>query len=599
MVFSYRWWMTISFIVFLNIHSANAQITFHASYGGENWEIGNSVQQCADEGFIVTGYTSSNEMFDFNMYLLKTDANGEPIWSKAFGGAGEETGNSVKQCVDNGFIVAGRTTSHGSTLAETYLVRTDPNGDLMWAKTFGGIGEGRSVQQCADNGFIVAGRISSIASDSSDVNLIRTDADGELLWAKTYGGTDDDQAYSVQQCSDGGFIITGYTLSYGAGNEDVYLIRTDPAGDLMWTRTFGGTEFDIGKSVQQTPDGGFIITGYTTSFGSGFYDVFLIQTDANGDLMWAKTYGGDGFDIGHSVQQCTEGGFIVCGYTGSFSSDGKIYLLKINPAGELMWSKTYGETSWDEGFSVQQCADGGFIVSGITSPFSGEKLALIKTDASGNTRCDTNEVITIVQNAAMLVGSGGTVSTSGVLTSIIAEENDAESSKCIQCDIVTAFGYSDSALFVHFYDSSTQTVNSWDWDFGDSTTSTLQNPTHVYSSAGTYNVCLEIFGACFELSRGCKLITVSSDFQLPSDSIKIFPNPNNGLYTLDLVLNIKSDLLINVYRISGQLIFSEKINDIDGAYSRQIDLSDQYRGIYYAQVITVRGVLTAKIVIQY
>jgi TolB-like protein len=165
-------------------------------------------------------------------------------------------------------------------------VKTDANGNIQWAKTYGGTGwdEAYSVQQTSDGGYIVAGETYSFGAGYRDIFLIKTDANGNIQWAKTYGGTDDDWAYSVQQTSDGGYIVAGWTESFGADSTDVFLIKTDANGNIIWAKTYGGTLRDVASSVQQTSDGGYIVAGYTRSFGAVFNDLFLIKTDANGNI---------------------------------------------------------------------------------------------------------------------------------------------------------------------------------------------------------------------------------------------------------------------------------------------------------------------------
>ncbi|MCK4306701.1 hypothetical protein KAW50_00580, partial [candidate division WOR-3 bacterium] len=342
------------------------------TYGGTDEDWGNSVEECADGGFIIAGGIWSFGAGKSDVYLIRTDADGDTLWTKTYGETDIDRGNSVQECAGGGFIIAGGTESFGTGKSDVYLIRTNADGDTMWTKTYGGAYTdcGYSIQECADSGFIIVGYTYSFGAGESDVYLIRTNADGAPLWIKTYGGTDRDYGRSVQECTDGGFIITGRTGSFGAGSADVYLIRTNADGDTLWTKTYGGNHMDEGCSVQECTEGGFIIAGRTYSFGAGSNDVYLIRTDTDGDTLWTKTYGGTSDDCGSSVQECAEGGFVIAGETHSYgagSSD--IYLIRTNADGDTLWTKTYGGTDWDGGESVQQCADRGFIIAGYTQSF--------------------------------------------------------------------------------------------------------------------------------------------------------------------------------------------------------------------------------------
>jgi len=187
----------------------------------------------------------------------------------------------------------------------------NPLSAISFAKTYGGTHDDSwaySVQQTSDGGYIVAGITWSFGVDSGDIFLIKTYANGNIQWAKTYRGTYNDYAFSVQQTSDGGYIVAGYTESFGAGGRDIFLIKTDANGNIIWAKTYGGTSWDRAYSVQQTSDGGYIVAGWTWSFGAGILDIFLIKTDANGNIIWAKTYGGTDWNYAYSVQQTSDGG---------------------------------------------------------------------------------------------------------------------------------------------------------------------------------------------------------------------------------------------------------------------------------------------------
>jgi hypothetical protein len=202
-------------------------------------------------------------------------------WMKTFGGTSDDGGCSVQQTTDGGYVIT------GWTGGDIWLIKTDSNGNEIWDKTFGEkYAEcGFSVQQTTDGGYIIIAYTGSSYSGSyTDVWLIKTDSNGNEIWDKTIGGTSNDWGFSVQQTTNGGYIITGGTLSYGAGNWDVWLIKTDFNGNEIWNKTFGGTHYDFGNSVQQTSDGGYIITGSTISYGAGGGndDVWLIKTDCLG-----------------------------------------------------------------------------------------------------------------------------------------------------------------------------------------------------------------------------------------------------------------------------------------------------------------------------
>jgi hypothetical protein len=320
--------------------------------------------------------------------LVSISSFGQITFQKTYGSVYPDYGYSVQQTSDSGYILVGYTTSFVTGRVSTYLIKTDERGDTLWTKIYGGIihNEGSSVDQTTDGGFIIAGD-TTYGTSNGDIYLIKTTANGTPLWAKTYGGPGNDKASMVRQTTDGGYAILG-TYNYSNGPSDVYLIKTSNNGDTLWTKTYGGAGQDYGWSLQQTTDGGYIIASQTGSFGTGVDDFYLIKITANGDTLWTKTFGGTTDDGGWTVRQTSDGGYIVAGYTASFGAGGyDVYLIKTDVTGELVWAKTYGGSGNDVAETVQQTTDGGYIISGGTYSFGsgGEDVYLIKTNSNGDT----------------------------------------------------------------------------------------------------------------------------------------------------------------------------------------------------------------------
>jgi len=344
---------------------------WNKTFGGNEYDDGWSVQQTTDEGYIITGRTYSYGTGG-SVWLIKTDINGTKQWSKTFGGSSIDMGWSVQQTTDEGYIITGNTRSYGAGSYDVWLIKTDSNGNEEWDKTFGGTSEdyGRSVKQCFDGGYIITGFTESYGAGYIDVIIIKTNETGIEQWIKTFGGTEVDYGFDVLQIPEGGYIITGSTESYGPGYSDVWLIKIDENGNEIWNKTFGGSYDDYGYSVKQTNDGGFIITGSKSTYGSNLIDVWLIKTNETGIEQWNKTYGGNSDDEAMSVQQTMDGGYIITGFTESYgagSSD--VWLIKTDANGTMEWNKAIGGTAADEGHFVCQTVDDCYILTGKTRSY--------------------------------------------------------------------------------------------------------------------------------------------------------------------------------------------------------------------------------------
>ncbi len=326
------------------------------TFGGDQFDGGYCVQETSDSGYIIVGSTSlfSASPDTNDIWLIKTDKNGNTLWTKTYGDTDVESGRFVQETQDGGFIITGEKTGLETNV---YLVRTNSIGDTLWTRIY--VGDvGKCVQETNDGGFIIIDR---------DMQLIKTDSLGNLLWAKTYGKVLDKAGSSVQQIFDGGFILTGFTSEDAQGYYDIWLVKTNANGDSLWAKTYGGTGWDSGRFGCQTSDSGFIVVGYTDSYGAGEDDVWIVKVDKNGTKLWDTTFGGMGYDSGSFVQETSDEGFIITGRTDSYGVGGfDMWVIRTDKNGKKLWDTTFGGTamSYERGHCIRQTSDGGFIVLG-------------------------------------------------------------------------------------------------------------------------------------------------------------------------------------------------------------------------------------------
>ncbi|ARU63627.1 hypothetical protein CBW65_23375 [Tumebacillus avium] len=325
-------------------------LLWHAAYDGGGYEAFGDVFETADGGLI--GYGIDGD-------VVKMDGNAGIEWAVNL----PVLARDLNVTADGGYILVG---DNG------FMAKLDAAGNVLWQKTFASGADLMSVNKTADGGFIVSGNL-YVAGASDNVFLMKTDAGGNSIWEKNFGGAKTDiagESGSVQQTTDGGYVVVGTTWTYSNElyNSNVYLIRTDANGNQKWYKTYGSTKTDMGYSVQQTSDGGFIIGGRYEYSTDG--DAYLVKTDMLGNLTWQRTYGGTGSDYGYTAEQTADGGYILGGYYSFSTTDFDMYAVKTDAYGALQWQQSYGGALGELANSIHQTSDGGYILGGYTETFA-------------------------------------------------------------------------------------------------------------------------------------------------------------------------------------------------------------------------------------
>jgi len=565
------------------------------TYGGTGSEQSFSVQQTQDGGYIITGYAMIN--WNYDVYLVKTDAQGDTMWTRTFGGTSVDYGEDVRQTSDGGYIIAGYTSSYGAGSNDVWLIKTDESGNQEWSQTFGGssLDWAYSVQQTQDGGYIITGSTQSYGAGSHDVWLIKTDESGNQEWSRTFGGSAYDHGNSVQQTSDGGYIIAGVTLSYGAGSYDVWLIKTDASGIEEWNYTFGGTEDDQGNSVQQTTDGGYIIVGHTTSYGAGDYDVYLIKTDGSGTEEWSQTYGGSNMDIGEGVRQTFGGGYIITGGTKSYGAGSyDVYLIKTDASGAEEWSRAYGGGYDDNGYYVEQTTDGSYITAGRTKSFGAGNFDVWLLKLAGEALEPDVSIEIVPDDPPVTVPQGGRFGFTGNLTNNTEDPQITDAWTMAtgpQKDIYGPFkDFEDIALepyetrTAHFYQRVPNLAPLGFYDYiaycGDYPSTVVDSSLfQIEVVAGPLTKAGEagwVLTGSFD--RSDEPSSIPSDFALLSN----YPNPFNAQTVIQYQLPVSSSVKLEVYNLLGSKVATLADGEQEAGYkSVTWDASEVSSGIYF------------------
>ena len=388
--------IVLSFLVI--VPSYGQDLVWSTNYGGKYNEEGYSGIPTADNCVAIIGSTYSDGAGEFDFYLLKVNSAGDTLWCRTYGGADTEYGRDIKQTDDDGYIIVGSTRTYGRGESDIYLVRTDSLGNKIWDKTYGGItqDEGWSVEITSDKGFIICGNTDSYGAGYSDLYLIKTDSLGDTLWTRTFGGSGGESGVAVRQLANDSYIAIGSTGSFGTGYSSLYAVKADANGDSLWAKTFGGTGADFGSDVEIAFDGGFLFSGWTASYGAGFYDAYLVKTDSDGNFLWDQTYGGAKEDRAYSVQLAMDGGYILTGIMeGSGTRLLDIYVIKTDPAGNSIWERTYGGSKSDIGRVIFQEPNRDYMLIGHTYSFTsgGSDIYILKLSGEATDAPENPDVI--------------------------------------------------------------------------------------------------------------------------------------------------------------------------------------------------------------
>lgn len=389
------------------------------TYGGSQNDNAKSVVATNDGGYAVLGHTQSQDgdikdklTTDFDCWFLKFDGQSNLQWSKSYGGSANDRGNDLVQTSDGGYAMLGFSESTDGDVTDNagaldyWIAKTDASGNLLWQKSFGfqGRDEGIALIQTRDSGFLLVGVLDVTASEGQgnttakkhaggDYWAVKIASDGSLQWSQYFGGTFTDTAYDIVEMEQGGFLIVGSSdstdvdITDNKGSYDFWVVRMSETGQLVWEKNYGGDEIDEAWGIAPTNDGNFMIVGDTRSSNgniadnNGAADVWIIKIDPSGELLWEKTFGGSGFDAGRAIMPTQDGSFLVAG--SSRSGDGNLsenkgqndaWLLKIDDAGSLVWQKAVGGSQIELAHSVAELGDGTVIAVGESASADGDVM---------------------------------------------------------------------------------------------------------------------------------------------------------------------------------------------------------------------------------
>ncbi len=395
--------------------SLPAQITFQKTWGGTGIDYAYDIHKASSGGYFIGAVSNSLVNPVTNSYVVRINNTGDTLWTAIYAASSDSSDaqyiNDICPTTDGGCIAVGGKSVSGNTNVGGNIVRFDANGNVLWSKYCSYGEDPYPVIQSADGNFIVGGYVTGIGAGGEDACLMKLNSNGDTLWSKTYGGSGDDWFYHIVQTNDGGYLATGFTTSFGQGNRDVYVVKTDANGNLQWSKAYGTSNYEnaFGHSLEKTQDGGYIICGQGDNGAQSNSGWFLMKIDNAGILSWAKYYSGT---YAHAVKETPDKGFVVAGTSGT-----GMQLIKTDSLGNLQWSKGYPGR---KGLILELADDGGYITGGQTTSTGGYNssydIQLIKTDANGNSGCNESSPAVTVSTAPFVTVTAATQVAAGANT---------------------------------------------------------------------------------------------------------------------------------------------------------------------------------------
>ena len=597
-----------------SVSKAQPDTLWARAYGGVDLDFGRSILISSEGNFIIAGGTESTPTGDSDLWLLRVDENGDTLRTRRYGGDGHDGAWWVAQVHDGGFIAAGYNFSDSDKNGDVFLVRTDENFDSLWTKTYGGTDrdQGVAVVESDDSAFVVLGFTYETASGLRDAWLFKVDGNGDLIWSKTYGGSATEMVHGLAKTSDGGYIFTGWTHSFGLPGTNLWLVKTDENGDTLWTRTFHETNEQRGYFVMETPDTNYIVTGEVQFPGDIHNEYWIIKTDLNGEELWSRSYGGIGVHNARTLDVTSDGGFIIGGWSKEISSSNlEGFLIRIDSAGNLLWSKDLLGDGGEKVLAVRELDDGGFIVAGETNSFGNGLLFDVWLVRLAPPRIK----LEVPQTTAEV---GDTVSLP--LSMYFPPEYSIDSIS------VSIIGYGENLSFKNA-DTIGGMLGAAGWNFeyvsNDTTANffmwgeeSLKGNGDLFEMVFVVNgipdgfVPIEIDSAYFDsvdvpiiITNGGIFRTVGVDEEfgeLPSafDLKQNYPNPFNPVTTIKFDLPAGAHSTLIIYNLRGQEVVKLVDGRLEsGRYSFEWDASGAASGIYIYQLISGDFIESRKMVL--